>query len=74
MAWLERYLSTFPGTVIAVTHDRYFLDNVAGWILELDWGGVSLKGTVFLLAGAEAETSHVRKGPKANAESHCPAS
>ena len=38
VAWLERYLSTFPGTVIAVTHDRYFLDNVAGWILELDRG------------------------------------
>ena len=38
VAWLERFLSTFPGTVIAVTHDRYFLDNVAGWILELDRG------------------------------------
>ena len=45
MAWLERYLSTFPGTVIAVTHDRYFLDNVAGWILELDRGrGIPWKG------------------------------
>ncbi len=43
--WLERYLSTFPGTVIAVTHDRYFLDNVAGWILELDRGrGIPWKG------------------------------
>lgn len=43
--WLERYLSTFPGTVIAVTHDRYFLDNVAGWILELDRGrGIPFKG------------------------------
>ena len=38
VAWLERYLQSFPGTVIAVTHDRYFLDNVAGWILELDRG------------------------------------
>ncbi len=37
--WLEQYLKNFPGTVIAVTHDRYFLDNVAGWILELDRGG-----------------------------------
>lgn len=45
VAWLERYLSTFSGTVIAVTHDRYFLDNVAGWILELDRGrGIPWKG------------------------------
>ncbi|MBO5491233.1 MAG: ATP-binding cassette domain-containing protein, partial [Desulfovibrio sp.] len=45
VAWLERYLNTFPGTVIAVTHDRYFLDNVAGWILELDRGrGIPWKG------------------------------
>src|SRR5215831_18065093 len=36
--WLEQYLERYPGTVIAVTHDRYFLDNVAGWILELDRG------------------------------------
>lgn len=38
VAWLERYLHDYPGTVVAVTHDRYFLDNVAGWILELDRG------------------------------------
>ncbi len=38
VAWLERFLHEFPGTVVAVTHDRYFLDNVAGWILELDRG------------------------------------
>jgi ATP-binding cassette ChvD family protein len=38
VAWLERHLEQFPGTVVAVTHDRYFLDNVAGWILELDRG------------------------------------
>ena len=45
VAWLERYLHDFPGTVIAVTHDRYFLDNVAGWILELDRGeGIPWKG------------------------------
>ena len=45
VAWLERYLSEFPGTVIAVTHDRYFLDNVAGWILELDRGqGIPYEG------------------------------
>jgi sulfate-transporting ATPase len=45
VAWLENYLQEFPGTVIAVTHDRYFLDNVAGWILELDRGeGIPWKG------------------------------
>lgn len=43
--WLEQYLQSFPGTVIAVTHDRYFLDNAAGWILELDRGeGIPYKG------------------------------
>jgi len=45
VAWLERYLGEFPGTVVAVTHDRYFLDNVAGWILELDRGhGIPFEG------------------------------
>jgi ATP-binding cassette ChvD family protein len=45
VAWLERHLQQYPGTVIAVTHDRYFLDNVAGWILELDRGhGIPWKG------------------------------
>ena len=45
VAWLERHLQEYPGTVIAVTHDRYFLDNVAGWILELDRGyGIPWKG------------------------------
>ena len=45
VAWLEMHLSRYPGTVIAVTHDRYFLDNVAGWILELDRGeGIPWKG------------------------------
>jgi len=45
VAWLERYLSEYPGTVVAVTHDRYFLDNVAGWILELDRGaGIPWEG------------------------------
>ena len=43
--WLERHLQTYPGTIIAVTHDRYFLDNVAGWILELDRGhGIPWEG------------------------------
>src|SRR6185503_17174463 len=45
VAWLERYLKEYPGTVVAVTHDRYFLDNVAGWILELDRGaGIPWEG------------------------------
>jgi len=45
VAWLEQHLARYPGTVIAVTHDRYFLDNVAGWILELDRGhGIPFKG------------------------------
>ena len=38
VSWLEQHLEKYPGTVVAVTHDRYFLDNVAGWILELDRG------------------------------------
>ena len=45
VAWLERHLHEYPGTVVAITHDRYFLDNVAGWILELDHGkGIPWKG------------------------------
>jgi sulfate-transporting ATPase len=45
VAWLERFLADYPGTVVAVTHDRYFLDNVAGWILELDRGrGIPYQG------------------------------
>jgi energy-dependent translational throttle protein EttA len=45
VAWLERFLQEYPGTVVAVTHDRYFLDNVAGWILELDRGhGIPWEG------------------------------
>ena len=45
VAWLERHLDEYPGAVVAVTHDRYFLDNVAGWILELDRGrGLPFEG------------------------------
>jgi ATP-binding cassette ChvD family protein len=45
VAWLERFLQEYPGTVVAITHDRYFLDNVAGWILELDRGkGIPWQG------------------------------
>src|SRR5262249_21947531 len=46
VAWLERHLAEYPGTVVAVTHDRYFLDNVAGWILALDRGfGIPWQGS-----------------------------
>jgi ATP-binding cassette ChvD family protein len=46
VAWLERFLAEYKGTIVAVTHDRYFLDNVAGWILELDRGrGIPFQGT-----------------------------
>ena len=68
VAWLETYLHRFPGTVIAVTHDRYFLDNVAGWILELDRGrGFPFEGNysswleqkeVRLTQEAREESSH----------------
>src|SRR5690606_25870113 len=45
VAWLEQHLAEFPGTVVAITHDRYFLDNVARWILELDRGmGIPWEG------------------------------
>ena len=53
--WLERFLQEYPGTVVAITHDRYFLDNVAKWILELDRGrGFPFEGNYSQLAGAEA--------------------
>ena len=56
VAWLETHLAEYPGTVVAVTHDRYFLDNVAGWILELDRGrGIPYEGNYSALARAEAE-------------------
>ena len=56
VAWLERHLKEYAGTVIAVTHDRYFLDNVAGWILELDRGhGIPWKGNYSSWLGQKAE-------------------
>ena len=72
VAWLERHLADYPGTVVAVTHDRYFLDNVAGWILELDRGrGIPFKGNYSSLAGAEAGAPGARGegrvGPPAHA-------
>ena len=65
VAWLERFLDTFPGTVVAVTHDRYFLDNVAGWILELDRGrGIPYEGNY----SAWLETKDARLATEANQE------
>jgi sulfate-transporting ATPase len=70
VAWLERHLQEYPGTVVAVTHDRYFLDNVAGWILELDRGaGIPWEGNYSSwlaqkeqrLAQEEKETSGRRR-------------
>lgn len=67
VAWLERYLHTFPGTVIAVTHDRYFLDNVAGWILELDRGrGIPWKGNYS--SWLEQKQKRVAREEKSEAE------
>ena len=51
--WLEQHLQQYPGTVIAITHDRYFLDHVAGWILELDRGEGYSAGKLYLVAGTE---------------------
>ena len=64
VAWLERHLQQYPGTVIAVTHDRYFLDNVAGWILELDRGeGIPWKGNYSSwLEQKEARLAREEKG------------
>jgi ATP-binding cassette ChvD family protein len=56
VAWLERHLAEFPGTVVAITHDRYFLDNVAGWILELDRGqGIPFEGNYSAWLEAKAK-------------------
>lgn len=56
VAWLERFLHDFPGTVVAITHDRYFLDNVAGWILELDRGqGIPFEGNYSQWLEAKAD-------------------
>ena len=70
VAWLEKYLEDFPGTVVAVTHDRYFLDNAAEWILELDRGeGIPYKGNytawleqkeVRLAQEQKQDASHIR--------------
>jgi ATP-binding cassette ChvD family protein len=62
VAWLERFLSEFPGTVVAITHDRYFLDNVAGWILELDRGrGIPFEGNYSAWLEAKAKRLEVEE-------------
>ena len=59
--WLEQFLQRFPGTVVAITHDRYFLDNAAEWILELDRGsGIPWKGNYSDLARAEGSSASSR--------------
>ena len=78
VAWLERFLADYKGTVVAVTHDRYFLDNVAGWILELDRGkGIPFQGNYSSLARAEAgaaRASRRRRSRRAAARSRASSS
>ena len=64
VAWLERHLADYPGTIVAVTHDRYFLDNVAGWILELDRGqGIPFEGNY--TSWLEQKSERLRQEEKA---------
>ncbi len=67
VAWLERFLQNYPGTVVAITHDRYFLDNIAGWILELDRGhGIPWEGNYSSwLAQKENRLEQEQKGETA---------
>ena len=67
VAWLEQHLKSYPGTIIAVTHDRYFLDNVAGWILELDRGeGIPYKGNY--TSWLEQKQERLRREEKSQSE------
>jgi len=67
VAWLEQHLQSYPGTIIAVTHDRYFLDNVAGWILELDRGaGIPYKGNY--TSWLEQKQERLRREEKSESE------
>ncbi|HEV8342750.1 MAG TPA: energy-dependent translational throttle protein EttA [Candidatus Binatia bacterium] len=67
VAWLEHHLKSYPGTIIAVTHDRYFLDNVAGWILELDRGaGIPWKGNY--TSWLEQKQERLRRQDKSESE------
>ncbi len=70
--WLEQHLEKYPGTVVAVTHDRYFLDNVAGWILELDRGrALPLRGQLLHLPGDQGGPAQGR-GPEGREEAQAP--
>src|SRR6185503_18284893 len=67
VAWIEHHLQSYPGTIIAVTHDRYFLDNVAGWILELDRGaGIPWKGNYS--SWLEQKQERLRREEKSESE------
>src|SRR5712672_4605051 len=67
VAWLEHFLHDFPGTIVAVTHDRYFLDNVAGWILELDRGaGIPWEGNY--TSWLEQKQERLRREEKSESE------
>ena len=71
VAWLEQHLEEYKGTIVAVTHDRYFLDNVAGWILELDRGhGPPVQGQLLELARAEAGAARAGGAPGVLAPAH----
>lgn len=66
VAWLEQFLCEFPGTVVAITHDRYFLDNAAGWILELDRGyGIPFEGNYSSWLAAKSERLAVEEKQEA---------
>src|SRR5246127_5188747 len=66
VAWLERYLKEYPGTVVAITHDRYFLDNAAGWILELDRGhGIPWEGNYSSWLEQKEKRLQVEASPEA---------
>ena len=71
VSWLEGHLRNYPGAILIVTHDRYFLDNVTGWILELDRGKRhSLRGQLHRLAGAEAEAPRAGRPRGCRASAH----
>jgi len=72
VAWLESHLQRYEGTVIAVTHDRYFLDNVAGWILELDMGeGIPWKGNYSSWPNRSKTACTWRKKARASGKKRC---
>ena len=71
VAWLENHLHNYPGAILIVTHDRYFLDNVTGWILELDRGhGIPYEGNYSSWLGAEAEAAAAGRPRGGSAPAH----